>query len=292
MVPAYWLATAWGIIASNETPMNESPLSPLSHGFSVYHTLTLALQRWWVMALLVFMGGLCGLAFDLLLPPDYEAGFYVLVGIDQTNAGELTQYEQDVLFESVGGILYAPSMLQQVATTATAQGMKVTAEWLKPHTRVERRQSLWQARVRAPSRGEAEALAHIWLSLSQAEIQRAYASAETADGLTRYLKSLENCLTQAVTSPPSYGECSQANLAAIQKELRQTGAEANAARLAARGVNTSLMIDSPQMDLLPAQRTLVQRGQRTLAGSLLGFLVAIWLVQAPAPFRARRTNHA
>jgi hypothetical protein len=271
--------------------MNEPSSSPLSHGFSVNHALTLALQRWWIMALLVLMGGLCGLVFDLFLPPDYEAGFYVLVGIDQTNAGELTQYEQDVLFESIGGILYAPSMLQQVAATASAQGMEVTADWLKPRIRVERRQSLWQARVRAPSRGEAETLAHIWLNASQTEIQRAYASAETADGLTRYLQSLETCLAQAVTSPPSYGLCSRANLAAIQTELRQTGAEANAARLAARGVNTSLMIDLPQMDLIPAQRTLLQRGQRALAGSFIGFLIAIWLVQAPVPSWARRSNH-
>lgn len=286
-----WLVMAWGIIAGNETLMSESPLSPQWHGFSACHALTLALQRWWVIALLVLMGGLCGLVVDLLLPPDYEAGFYVLVGIDQTNAGELTQYEQDVLFESIGGILYAPSMLQQVATTASAYGIEVTADWLKPRIRVERRQSLWQARVRAPSPGEAETLAHIWLNESQAEIQRAYASAETADGLTRYLQSLETCLAQAVTSPPSYGLCSQANLAAIQKELRQTGAEANAARLAARGVNTSLMIDVPQMDLIPAQRTLLQRGQRGLAGSFIGFLIALWLVQAPAPSWAWRRNH-
>ncbi|GAP07521.1 MAG TPA: hypothetical protein DEQ80_00080 [Anaerolinea thermolimosa] len=271
--------------------MNESSFSPLLHGFSADRALTLAIQRWWVIALLVLTGGLCGLAVDLLLPPDYEAGFYVLVGIDQTNAGELTQYEQDVLFESIGGILYAPSMLQQVAATASAQGLDVTADWLKPRIRVERRQSLWQARVRAPSPGEAESLAHIWLNESQTEIQRAYASAETADGLTRYLQSLENCLTQAVTSPPSYGLCSQANLAAIQKELHQTGAEANAARLAARGINTSLMIDLPQMDLIPAQRILLKRGQRGLAGGFIGFLIAIWVVQISTPSRFWRRNH-
>lgn len=263
---------------------------PATHpaGFSPRDALMRAIHRWWVVVLAAVVGGVVGLVVEAARPPQYEAGFRITVGIEQTIAGELTQYEEDVLLEAVGGILYAPAQLEAVARRATELGFPMTAEVLKQNSTVERRLATWLVRLRAPDAKTAEAIASAWMELSQADIVRAYASAQTADGLSRYLDSLVACLSRAVTELPAFGICTQADLPILQAELERTGAAAAEARLAARGMSTSLLIDPAQMDLAPARRVALLRGELALAGGMIGFVVGIWLAQATWPGVLRR----
>lgn len=262
-----------------DTPTLNHPVDSVE-GFTPRDHLTTILRRWWLLAALIFFGGLLGLLVDALRPAQYEAGFRITVGINQTTAGELTQYEQDVMFEAVGGILYAPIQLEAVAQQAATRGIPLTAAALKGNSDIERRLATWRVRVRANDPAHAEDVARMWLESSQVELLRAYASAREADSLERYLSSLESCLARAVTSPPSYGRCTQAELLAIQEEIAKTGAAFGAARISARGMSSSLVFDLAQMDAAPARRVTPQRGQMVLAGGMLGFVAGFWLAQA------------
>ncbi len=238
------------------------------------------LGRWWLLALLTVVGGLAGLLVNALRPQPYEAGFRFLTNIDMATSGELTQYEEDITYEAVGELLFSPSLQEDVIKQANSEGLALPPGYLGQYATVERRLATWQVRVRHPDAHTAEAIAAIWQRLALAEMRRAYAQAVAADGLERYLDSMEGCLAQAAVSQPSYGLCSQLNLAQIQAEIQNTGAQLTAARLSSRGLSSGLSIDQGESDLLPARAVANQRGQLVLAGAAVGFVVGLWALQA------------
>jgi LPS O-antigen subunit length determinant protein (WzzB/FepE family) len=257
----------------------ESPLPP-ADDFIPLEALQRVLRGWWLLAICVFAGGIAGLLISALRPAQYEAGFTVIVGIEQTTSGEIAQYDEDVMFEAVGGLFYAPAMMERVTALAAAQNISVDSAYLRTHSTVERRLAIWLVRVRHTDPSAAETLARIWLEEGTRELRAAYANAVTADGLQRSLESLESCLVRAAASPPADGQCSQANLADLQAALKQTGAAQAEARLSARGLSSSLLVRQAETDILPARPVLPQRAGLALAGAMAGFLVGIWAASA------------
>ena len=247
--------------------------------FNPTDALNRVLRRWWLLAILTIAGGLLGLLFNALRPQPYEAGFRITTAIEVANSGELTQYQEDITYEAVGALLLSPSLKEAVIQQAGAEGLAMQADYLNRNATVERKLATWQVRVRHTDAQSAEMIAAIWLRLADAEIKRAYAEAIQADGLARYLDSMENCLARASLTPPSYGLCSQANLEQVQVEIQRTGKQLAEARLSSRGLSSSLSIDQAEADLIPAHPVSDQRGQQVLAGALIGFLIGLWALQ-------------
>ncbi len=248
-------------------------------GFAPRQAVVNALRRWWMLALTVAAGGCIGLLASFLRPAQYEAGFTVTAIINQTISGELVEYSEDVQYESVGGLFYAPWLLERVAARAAQEGYPVDLTYLLEHTTVERRLSAWRMRVRHADPAVAEGLARIWQSVGEAELQSAYASAIRADALQLHLDSLESCLARAASSPPAGVQCASDALPALQQELKQTGKELAEARAGARGLSSSLVIGPAGFDLLPPRPVTAPRAQLALAGALIGLVAGAWGVQ-------------
>jgi hypothetical protein len=264
-------------------PVKQSAIAHSSQDTAAYiplENLSRVLRRWWLLALLTIAGGVVGLVVNALRPQPFEAGFRFLTNIDTATSGELTQYQEDITYEAVGALLFSPSIQEKVIQKAGRDGFALPGGYLNQNATVERRLATWQVRVRHADPRAAEAIAAIWLRLAGEEIQRAYLQAVQADGLERYLEGMEGCLARAVVSLPSYGLCSQLNLAKIQAEIQNSGAALTAARLSSRGLSSSLSIDQAEMDLIPARAVSNQRAQMVLAGGLLGFLLGLWALQA------------
>jgi hypothetical protein len=209
----------------------------------------------------------------------YEAGFSILTGIDQATVGELTQFEEDTMMQAVGEILYAPSTMQKVAQEAGKNGIAVDAAGLSASSSLERKLSTWQVRVRNRDPKTAEKLAGIWLDIGYADLSRAYAHAILADGLARYLDSLESCLAHAVTSEPSGGLCGFRGLAEVEAEMSKTGARLAQERLSSRGLSSGLLVDQAEKDAFPARAVNFNSNQMVLAGGLIGLIAGVFIAQ-------------
>lgn len=238
------------------------------------------LRRWWLLAIITIAGGLLGLVVNTLRPQPYEAGFRFLTAIEVSNSGELTQYQEDITYEAVGALLLSPTLKEAVIQQAGLEGIALQADYLNQNATAERRLATWQVRVRHSDAHSAETIASIWLRLATSEIQLAYVKAVEADGLERYLESMENCLARASVTSPTYGLCSQANLDQVQAEIKNTGKQLAEARLSSRGLSSSLSIDQAEADLIPAHAVSDQRGQQVMAGALVGFIIGLWALQA------------
>jgi hypothetical protein len=269
------------------------PEYPGGMGLSPREIFLSSLRGWWLVALLIVVGGLAGLLVHSLRPVVYEADFTLLTGIDQTTVGVMTQYEEDVMMEAVGEVLYSPSTIQQVANAAQQKGITVDAASLRANSSIERQLSTWRVKVRSADPRSAEQLAGIWQDVGYAVLVEAYHHAILADALARYMDSLEGCLARAVTSEPSAGLCGFRGLEAVEAEMSRTGAQLAQERLASRALSSGLLLDKAEKGLLPAHQVEFQRNQLVLVGGLLGLIAGIWAAQTPLrDLFARRSPRA
>lgn len=256
--------------------------------FSPRDSLVLALRRWWLVALLALAGGLAGLAVNALSPTLYEARFTLTTSIDQTNTGELTQFEIDTLMDAVGFLAISNPTLERTAAAAQAAGIPVDLVALRSATRAERRLAVWIFRVRRTDSNEAARLAEIWRQTAQADLDEAYRHAILADALTRRADSLAGCLAQFASSGPAPAACWPSGFTDLQAELTRTGQALAAERAAARGVSSGVEMDSARFEVLTPQPASNRRAPAALAGLAAGLLVGLWASQAAWPVRKRR----
>lgn len=238
-----------------------------------------ALRQGWLLVTLVLLGSLAGWAAYRLQPPLYEARFGFTVAFDLSNMGEMTQFEQDFTSGAVGDLIFSSDLREAVAAQAREKGVQVSAEDLKVIATRERQAQTWYVRIRHASAPTAALLGELWGQAADQAIRSAYAQGVVAQGLQRYLESLEDCLARAALIDPAGWDCSAENLPAIQKELKTTGLALAEAKLASRGVLPSLVISWTEKASLPRQPALLGQGKRVLAGAFLGFVLAVILIE-------------
>ncbi len=241
------------------------------------------LERWlrsiWLVVALTVAGGLAGWIIHQVRPPLYEARIGFTVSYDLTNMGAMTQFEQDHASGAVGELMYASDILQSVAQRAGEQGIPITPEELLALATKERQAQTWYIRVRHTDPATAAALANLWGEEVNAVLAQTFAEGVKAQELERYLVSLETCLQRSVVVEPVMQECSARSLPSLEQEMRTTGQALTAARLASRGILPSLAMDWSEKAVTPSRPALLGLGQFVLAGSLLGFLLAVTLVE-------------
>ena len=243
-------------------------------GFAPLDMLERSIRYGWLVVALMVAGGLIGWTLHQIQPPLYEARIGFTVTYDLTNMGEMTQYEQDIASGAVGDLIYASDVLEMVALQAREQGISITPLALKEIAVRERQAQTWYVRVRQANPDTAVILANLWGQVVDRLLQQTFQEGLKAQGLQRYLESLEDCLQRAALVEPVLRECSVQNLPTLQKELNTAGQTLASAKQASRGILPSLIIHWSEKATRPDRPVLLGLGQFVLAGSGLGFLLA------------------
>jgi hypothetical protein len=259
----------------------------LPSDFAPLELLQAALNKWWLVSLLTLLGGLVGWVIYLFQPPIYEARASILVSVDFSNTGMLTQFEEDLMMDAVGNLLRSNDVIQRVVERAARQGLQVNSENFFSTAFLERRLGTWELRVRDASPQSAAVLANIWLEEGYSVLSGAYQHAVSAQALTRHLSSLERCLQHAATSETSAYFCNGQDLPAIQSELQETAGLLAAEQLASRGILAGTVLGPPQEAAPPGRPLAASRGLIILAGALVGLLLGFMLGQIDLPFSRR-----
>jgi len=240
--------------------------------------LSLALRRWWLVVLLVLMGGGIGWGAQFFLAPVYESRAEFAFTIDFTRTGALTDIEEDFVLGIAGDILGSSEVLDRVVVQAEAQGIVISTSQRKEVFFIERRNQTWVLRVRYPDAGSAYILAGLWADEAQTVLQDAYRHALQAEGLRRYRDTLVGCMQNSVAVEPVHAVCNLHNLGAIQQELAKTGEALQAEKLASQGLMPALLFERSQTPERPERPVRFQRNTLILAGALIGLLVAGWVI--------------
>jgi len=257
----------------------------MSSDFSTLETLQAAARKWWLLAGLMLIGALAGLAFSLLQPPVYEAVVSFSLGIDFTRTGVMTQYEQDLALGMAGNQIRSTGLARQVAEDARAAGIEITAKELIDSSTIERKHYIWNLRVQHTDPQAAAFLANAWAERAMDWLEEAHRHAENLESLQAYSRSLESCLAQFAAAEPASRLCNPANLDELQQELALVRAAMETEQAASRNIIPALLFEDTLLAEVPSQPRLYNRIPLMLAGAFIGLIAGLWLVYLRTPQR-------
>jgi hypothetical protein len=247
----------------------------MNGSFKPFDVLEEGLRYWWLVTLLILIGGAAGWLYHTFQPPVFEASASIAIGVDYTRTGNIDIQKEDKLLEVVADEMEAGPVQQAVLAQAQSQNVALDLETWKRISFIERRDHSCILRVRDTDPQKASLLANWWAEAAYSSLTTSYAHAVKAQGLQRYLDSLESCLQKVTVNAPALAACQVNSLAELQNQLAETGKVFLEEKIAARGVTPALVISSIEKASLPKKPALFDRNKMTLAGLVLGLLAAV-----------------
>ena len=260
-----------------------SEIGELTLEYSLLATLQNAFRNWWVLFALLVLGAAAGWIIHNVMPPVYEAVARFNAGIDYVATGPLTQFEEDTAYNTIGSLLSSPALLQSISEQLSEEGLNITPIELKKSAAFERRFSVWEVRVRAEDPVIAGQIASAWREQGQALLLDRQRHALEAERLTRELRTLERCLYQTAASEPSNGQCSKNRFTELQQDLQAAGQALADAKAASQGLFSGMTIGPADPVTVSEGAVLYGRGQVIFAGTMIGLLVGIIVLETNIP---------
>lgn len=254
----------------------------MDKSFSPLETFKRALRYWWLIFLLMVIGGLTGWVIHLLRPATYEASATISFAIDYGQTGQLTDVEEDQMLGLVGDVIASPQVIDKVIAHGQQEGLIIDPVVFKKSIFPERKDYLWIMHVRLSDPQAAARLSGLWSEEAYAMLSSALDHATTASKVQKYMDGLVSCLQQTVVTQPDQALCDQ-DLAKIQQDLLAAGKELHQEQLASQGVLPALRFDEPAKPLVPTSPVQGGRNQLVLAGAIIGFLLGVMSLYLDIP---------
>jgi hypothetical protein len=237
------------------------------------------LRGWQLLAAGIVLGGLAGLWIASIIKPVYEATAILTFGIDYARTGLLTDIEEDLAMEVAGDLLYSSGVLSEVIQQASETGIKLDEENIRKDLKAERRFGQWLLKVRADDPTKASNLANLWSKAAFTGLEKASLAALKADGLQRYILSLETCLQQSTSGLSAQPLCLAKDRAALLSEIDRSGEDLQRWQAESGGLFPGLNFAVAQEASVPVKPLQHSRGELVLAGGVAGLLaVSLFLL--------------
>lgn len=238
------------------------------------------MKYWWVVLVLMILGGGLGLFITSLRPPIYESSATISTAIDYAFLSRLDDWEEDQIFQSVGDIIVSSAVLDQVKTQAAAAGNTLTQAEIAANFSADRQDTRWVLRVRNTDPQLAQQWAKIWSEEAITALSNLRKNAVTSVAVQTSLNSLVNCLQDKVVADASSALCPDKDPEEVKSEI---SALANDPDL--KPVWNSLALSHTSFELtgqanLPSSPVLSGRNISVLAGALIGLLLGVILVNS------------
>ncbi len=237
-----------------------------------------AFAHWWVMFILMVVGGLGGWAIHSFFPPVYEADAVVTVTMDFEKR-ELTQFEQDYAFGAARDVIASSSVMNIVIAQAQSIGYSVDPARFHRDFYLEGRQSVWELRVRDRDPNIAAALANIWVGAAMDALDAALAHSLLADQIQIQITGLENCMagvTQHAGLIPM--DCRGLSLEMIQARLQDKTTALLLESKSGLGLISIMTFAQTQAATAPDSPSVYGQAGMVLAGAFIGLIVSFWMI--------------
>jgi uncharacterized protein involved in exopolysaccharide biosynthesis len=253
--------------------------------FSPLDAFSQAVQRWWLVALLTFLGGTLGWLYQLVQPPVYEARAMIVAQIDFEQTGKLTELEQDQAIGAVIALMTSSSVLDGVMAQVRERHIELEALVPGQDVVVERRRSQLELHYRHADPQVAAEVANLWAEQAYTAIIEAHRHAMQAEMLRQLQAGLLVCLgiPGSVASP---GEaCNAASPGEIEGRLVSLENEIFDETVASNAILPAMVFDFSRKADVPSSPVAFQSNLLVLGGSLVGFVCGVMLAGLRAPRR-------
>lgn len=247
-----------------------------------------SLRYWWLLALISFAGSAVGFLIFQLKPPLYESRAIISVGIDFTQTGYLTDIEEDQMIGMVGDVITSTDVINSVETFARKENLIDNDESVRDYLQLERWGFRWATRSQHNDPQTAAKLSNLWAQISMDNLEDSYEHSIIAEGIGRYILSLETCLQYLVGGEPVHGLCSMDDLDALQTELEIAADQLKVEMLKARGITPATQLAMSENASIPDQPVRFDLNLMVFSGAILGFIFGILIIEFLIPLNTNK----
>jgi len=236
-----------------------------------------SIHFWWVLVLLMVLGGTAAYLIFLTTPPVFEARGVFSMVIDYTKTEKMTDIEADQAIVAAGDLFFSNNVVDAVVREAGKKGIVITAADFRQKAFVDRTNSEWVLRTRNESAETAAALVNIWADQSLIAISDGLSHAVLSSFYQRQLDSLERCVEQVPAVEPSAPVCGYGTLLELQQAVSSASAKEKEETGLSQGLISSLNITLTNRSDPRGQLVGEGRSIYILAGSFLGMICFIFI---------------
>ena len=247
----------------------------MKNSFIPFDIIKQATSSWWLIVILMIIGGLLGLFFHGFTPPIFEAQARFSVTIDYTRTGYLSDIQEDQAMRGIGSLIGSDLILQRTVNAAHTAGVDISLDEFRQKSTLERGDFEWLIRFRDKDAQNAADLVNQWADQANKELLEASQHALRTEELFNYLDSIETCLQRTTLGSDAKTPCSFPNLSIILEEIQKTGEIAYQEKEASRGLMPALSIKLIEKSQVPPSPVIFNQNAFVLAGSFIGLLIGI-----------------
>lgn len=267
-------------------------LSPLA-------VLKRILNRWWMLAALILLGGVAGWIFSLFRHPVYEATAVYQVTLDEQQLVDrglvaadtlpLQFADQNLYLSPAADLFYDPTVQSSVVAGARSQNIQLQGNDFNPGVfYLDRRGKQWFVTVRSADPAAAARLADLWLAAADAALRDAQAHAYQSISLQLQHDSVQKCFAEMDFALAD--QCAGTSFttpAELDAYLKKLETQMTFEQQMGRGIEPALSFFVVSPASLPIHPVLYTTGLMIAAGSLIGLLAGMVLVQVLQPVKVR-----
>jgi capsular polysaccharide biosynthesis protein len=261
--------------------------------FSPRQTIKVIFSRWYIMVILMVLGGLSGLLFHYLQPPIYEATAGITINL-YFDKRELTQYEADTALNAAGAIISSTRFSDTFLEELQNRGFSLQdTSRIQKNSSIDALQSVWDLHVRDTDPEAAAEYANLWATIAEQTLNDALVHALLAEQLQNQINSLQSCLPPLtpIPDPPIVVEaCHSYSLDDIHTALQSRATEMAEEQHLSQGILSITSISLNHSAAVPAEPVLYGQGNLVLAGACIGFFLSLWVTNIPNVRLHRRTQ--
>jgi capsular polysaccharide biosynthesis protein len=261
--------------------------------FSPRETIKIIFSRWWVMVILMVLGGLSGLLFHYLEPPIYEATAGITIDL-YFDKRELTTYEADTALNAAGAIISSTRVSDPFLTELQNRGFSLQdISRIQKNSSIDAMQSVWDLHVRDNDPAAAAEYANLWASIAEKTMNDALVHALLAEQLQNQINSLQSCLpslTPVPEPPVVVVACHSYSLDDINTHLQRWATEMAEEQRLSQGILSITTISLNHSATVPVEPVLYGQANLVLAGTCIGFFISLWVTNIPNVRFHRRTQ--
>jgi hypothetical protein len=246
----------------------------------------LTLKKWWVLALLMILGGIGGLFFTRLNKPIFQSQAAITTSIDFAYAGIFDDAEQDHLIMAIGDEIGSTKVLDAVVRLVEDEKLSLSKEEIQKSLTLSRKGYRWVLTARNTNAATAQKLAQLWADASIKTLIEVKNQTLVSYYFHTGNLALESCFAQSVVTDPVSASCSLDQLEKIRTAMGIPNENnANNANMSLTDTISlsKISFELTQQPELASAPILFWQNLTVLAGAVIGLLCGLgWIFSRKA----------
>jgi len=236
------------------------------------------LRFWWLIVLLMILGGAIGVLISRTHRPIYESRAEITTALDYSLLGKLTDTEEDQVYTSVGQLLNSTVVQNEVLNQVKARNIGLSDKEVIDSLVLSRQENVWLLNVRLNDPKMAQEIDQIWSSSAMKALTDMKTKAVVGYNSQQYLNSLVDCMQQSVVAENPLSDCGSQNVSELQKEIDRVIDDPDSQLVSSSILLLHLSFELTTEPTLPAAPVLLSQNISALTGMITALALGIFFL--------------